>query len=535
MPEPALRTLQTGGRYQGTPFDLQEQLDAEFIPFGDWLPDVAPLGHPGCLNARNCVPRTNSYGEMRGLAAVTEGGVLPSRVLAHTWAQGRDASYHNFCATETNIYRLVNPTADEDEGEEVWSDMNATGVSYAAAGWEFVTWGDLVIAFSREHPPQFINVEDSTARFADLPGDPPTAKRAAIVSDFLMTGDVSGNPNRVHWSGYDNIETWASSIRTQADFQDLPSHLGRVQRIMPGEFGLVFLDHGVVRMDLAGGEASVLVFTVDAQEQVLGTPAPESVCKQGNNVFFFSHGGFMRFDGAQMVPIGANRVDEWFRAEVSRAQLRNIQGVVDRTGRLVLWGFTSERAGGDTFDSYLVYNWVSDRWSHARMGSGENGLLSCELLTEYIPTSVTLEQLTTPLDAPGQASWDSDAYLDSVISVACFLTTHQLGVFGGDALRAEFETREVGAPSRRLRCVGIRPVIDRMDGGSGDEVTAYVAHRDQLSDLSSERTTAAPVYPASGVSPQNISSRYQRYGVFVSGGFEHAHGCVPELRLEGRH
>lgn len=512
------------------PFDIREQLEAEFIPFGDFIPDVSPLGHPGCLVARNCVPRTNSFGELLSLTPFTN--ALSGKALGHTWAQATDGSYHNYAGDNTTLYELV-------EGK-TWESRNAEDVEYAATTWEFVTWGDFVIAVSGEHSPQYLDLSVGGSRFQDLADEgetPPVARHAGIVRDWLVLGDIDNHPSRVHWSGYDDPTKWGEAAGTTSDFQDLPAHLGRVQRIVPGEYGLIFTEHAITVMQLSNDPGVVWQF--NTIEKSVGTPAPRSVCWLGNNVFFYSWGGFYLFDGQQLIPIGANKVDSWFSEFASSTAFREVHGVIDRDKRLVLWSFPSRDALEGVSDTLLIYNMVSDRWSYARIDSGEEGTVTTELMTEYIPSDVTLEELDEfypelegGIDAEDVPSFDSAAYIGGAIALSCFTPDHRLAVFSGAPLRCEIETGEIGSSRDRLFVSGVRPIVDQ-SGSDVNDVHACVIFRNNVTDTACS-STADRSLNRNGEIDFRVSARYQRYRFFIDGGFEHAHGYSPRIRLAGR-
>ena len=287
-------------------------------------------------------------------------------------------------------------------------------------------------------------------------------------------------------------------------------------------------------MSLNPGDAALGAFQFDVLEQAAGTFSPESVCWSESRIFFYTRSGFYSFTGGQMVPIGANRIDKWFLQNVKREGISRMKGVVDRRNRLVLWGFESQRSEAHQIDSLLIYNWTSNRWSYARLEPNEAGTLVSELLTEYIPTTKTLDDLADlypSIDASGIPSFDSDTYLGGAISLSVFDTDHKLAVFAGDPLPAVFETGEFGSSRERLFCSGIRPVIDQTDT-SATTIRACVHFRDKPTSVQCVPTTPTPVNE-SGECPQRVNARYQRYRVYVDEGFNHAHGVVPRVKLLG--
>ena len=510
---PLVRAGQIGSDIN--PLEVALQGDA-LVPagFNDWIPDLSPVGHPGLLDAVNCVPLTNSFGELRNTVAVTDG--ISDKVLAHTWAQSTDSAYHNFAADRTNIYRLLS-------NNTTWQTV---GTGYDTLEWGFVVWGSFVIALSPNQAPQVLDASLGTNEmFADLPGSPPTAGTGAVMRDFLVLGQIENLPNRVQWSGYDDITQWEPSFATLSDYQDLPAYLGRVQRIVPGDYGLIFTEHGIVRMSLFDTADANVSFRFDVLERGIGTPAPRSVCWLGDTVFFYSQAGFYAFDGQNLVPIGSNVVDRWFRERVTHVDIREMQGVVDRSNSLVFWAF---RTGSeDNYDSLLVYNFESNRWSHSDS-------FDCELLTEFVSSNLSLEDLDTffpdGINAGSAESFDSAVYAGGELDLTVFDTSNRMATLSGPPLPARFVTGEKSLGGDLMFCENIRFLVDA--GSDSTSIDGYVVHRDDM--LSADHTTEGPFsVNANGDASCLVSSRFQRYRVDVSGGFRHAYGIIPKVRAAG--
>ena len=491
--------------------------------FNDWIPDLAPVGHPGLLEAMNAVPLTNSFGELKAVNEFT--AALDGKALAHTWVQSGDAAYNNFAADSTKIYRL--------SAANTWTTV---GSGYAASSWEFVTWGNFVVALSPEHAPQVLDTTaGSDVQFGDLPGSPPQARTGAVMRDFMVLGRLQGNPNRVQWSGYDNISQWGVSASTLADYQNLPPYLGRVQRIVPGEYALIFTEHGIVRMGLYDSPSAQTAFRFDVLERGLGTPAPQSVCWIGDTVFFYSQAGFYAFDGQQVLPIGGNVVDRWFRDMLHPTAVSTIQGRIDRADSRVYWAFRSKDSSGVFFDSLLIYNFEANRWSWARAPGTET-----ELLTEYIPSDLTLEDLDALLpangavggiDTPGAVSFDNAAMSGGGPTVGAFSRDHKLATLTGNSLPARFTTGERSIGGDLMFCENVRFLIETADADTTN-IAVTVRQRDDLLDPLLQDEGPFTVND-NGDASTLATGRFQRYQVDVTGGFKHAYGIIPKVRSAG--
>jgi hypothetical protein len=76
-----------------------------------------------------------------------------------------------------------------------------------------------------------------------------------------------------------------------------------------GQFGLIFQESRITRMDYRGGN---VVFSFRRIEDNRGAVQGKNVIQVGNLVYFLSEDGFYVTDGSSSKPIGANKVDRFF-------------------------------------------------------------------------------------------------------------------------------------------------------------------------------------------------------------------------------
>jgi hypothetical protein len=489
------------------------------VPFGEWMPDLPARGHPGALIARNVIPEVNSYRPLRAPEAYST--AMAGRVLGAFWAQDDSNTMFNFAGDGTDLYRL--------SATGVWDVISQAG-GYSAVDWEFAKFGDRILAAHRGGVPQFYDMATG-GLFADLAGSPPQAARVAVVRDFVVLGDIAGAPARVQWSGFNNSTLWtptASTAQSQADTQDIFGRGGRVQKIVGGEEGLIFLENSIVIMRYVGPD---LVFTFAEVEANRGTPAPGSVVRSGDTVFFYAHDGFyaVSTNGAASKPIGHNRVDRWFEVNASVATLLTMKGGVDRRRRLVVWSFSSAGAL-DVNDTLLIYNYGADKWSYATV---DTDLVSGIASSGY--NLDTLDSLLTGGIDAGSFPVDSSAFAGGALDLAVFDSTHRVASFNGTPLAATIDTKEFddaqigeGPSGRRIFTRSARPLVD----GAGATLTVQVGHRDTQN---SPPSFAGP-YAVNSIGEANYrrDSRYQRMRVVIDGEFDHATGCIVDAELSGR-
>ncbi len=478
------------------------------ILFNEYLPDQPALGQKGLVSVRNALPDIKGFRQMRDIQPITT--ALPGTVIGSLWAADDDGNFFFFAATSTGIFRLQN---------NAWLDISKPG-GYNADRWDMVAWGNRVIATNDVDPMQYFDLGQSTA-FADLPGSPPRARHIGIVRDFIVIGNVvdqgDERRSRVAWSGFNNSELWAPSPSTQAGFQDILIGGGKVQRIVPGELGVIFLERAVLLMAYAGPK---VIFRFDEVESGRGTPAPDSVCWSGNRIFYLGHDGFYAMDrSANNVQfIGANRIDRTITDDVNTNHYDRVVGQIDYRRRLVFWAYPSKASSG-TPDKVAIYNWQANKWSVAD--------IAITRISEYISPSLSLDELDTVLaDIDSESiNVDSDAYKGGLRGLVLFTADNRMGLLEGQPLTAEFETGDFGTQGISMMN-RVRPSVDR-----AASMQLFHGGRDGQAD-NLDWSTAISLNRINEFSLRK-RARYHRLRLVVSGGFEYAVGIEPYLAPAG--
>jgi hypothetical protein len=189
---------------------------------------------------------------------------------------------------------------------------------------------------------------------------------------------------------------------------------GDIQRIVPGQFGVVFQQSAISIMSYTGPPT---IFSLNLVEKGRGTPAPGSVCWYGSNIYYLGDDGFYVFNqGSQ--PISTERVNRWFFNEISTSEVDSVKGVIDPRNQFVIWVFKSS-SGLSYSDRILFYNWGADKWSY--------GELNIESISQYATAGLSLDDLDTVLTDIDSESIpvDSDAYQGGTVSLIAFDSTHK--------------------------------------------------------------------------------------------------------------
>lgn len=469
------------------------------VPTGEWLPDLPEYGNPGATIAKNVFPEDGGYGPLPALNEVF--GTLEERCQGFFPCRDSAGTVFNFAGDDENLYVLTNIS---------WSVASTASFSYATATddfWEFVQWNDRVICVNGTNAVQTISLSDG-ATFASLGGAPPIAKHIAVVKDFVVLGNISTFPNRVQWCAIDNPDSWTLTVATQCDFQDIRGNGGNIQRIVSGEYGTIFQERQIVRMQYVGDPA---IFSFEPIDRQRGAWNSASVVPLGDVAFYLAETGFFLFNGSQSLPISNRKIERYFMRDLDVGYVYRVFGAANVERNVVMWVYPGAGNASGLCNKAVIYNWVTTQWSFAEFES--------ELLSVFLSPGYTLDELdaiSTSVDLLPYPL-DSRFYQGGLTSFGGFTKNHIMGLFGGTPLDATVETGEIAhAQGKRAMVRGVRPLVD------GDSATISVASRNRLSDTHSFGSAISQ--RDSGICPVRVDARYHRYRISTTGDFKKIQG-----------
>lgn len=429
------------------------------IPLAKWTPDLFGLANPGQTDAKNVFGTGSGYAPVKALSAISMTG-LNAKAIGALSAQDSTGTTQTFAGDATKLYKLTDAT---------FADVSKAG-GYSVSGterWEAVQYGQRVIFTQIGDVPQKFDLGSSSV-FANLGGSPPQARHIAVVRDFVVVGNTTNSPQEVRWSGFNDSEGWTAGTN-QSDAQTLQGG-GWVQGIIGGEVGYIYQERAITRMTYEGPP---LYFRFDLLEDKRGLAAPGSLIRTGSQMYFYAQDGFYMKDGdAPSVPIGNQRVDDWFAAHIQPNTITAITSGADPANKLIYWSFVSTDASDTSHpDTLLIYNWQNQEFSYAKVDH--------ELIFPALTEGYTLESLgavyssieTVPL------SLDDRAWTGGSVYLGAFNTTHNLARFGGSNLAATVQTSDFeGAAGKRSIITNLTPLTDSPD------MTAIIRSRERMSD-----------------------------------------------------
>src|SRR6478609_2425430 len=485
------------------------------FPLSEWLPDIPALNNPGATVATNVIPGpNNSYESFPGLVVNASASGMAT-INNFFYARDKANNTYTYAGNATKLFV-----------QSAGSFNNASGASapYTVATsdcWEFVSWGETVIAVDGHADlPQQISL--GAAQFVSIAGAP-KARHIAVIKDFVVLGNVSDSSTmvqRVRWSGINNSAAWSVDAATLSDYQDLPGNGGWVQKIISGEQGYIFQERAIWRMTFVG---SPLIFQFDKIHDQIGAYAPQSVVNYENVTFFLANDGFKKFDGTNITPIGEGKVDKTFLADLDRSYVNNIRATLYDQLKLVMWAYPGIGNTGGRCNHIMLYSYAYDRWARVDVPASLVGFGTIAIASTLGYTLDGLDAVSSSIDAL-LYSLDDRIWTGGSLVFAAFVGD-QLYYFTGTPLPAEVETSEynlMASMEGNLNNLAQIEEVWPVANGLSAAVTLTVKYRNvRTENLSS----VGPNTPNdTGFAEFHNTARYHRFNVKTTGAFDSIQG-----------
>ena len=475
------------------------------IPFGEWLPDKPKFMNPGANVAKNVYFAARSYKPFPSLVVYSSNDITAASKGAGSFRSTSNANF-NFAATTSNIYQFTSGAFTSRK-----SGLTSGVTDFAT----FTQFGDHIIYSNGVDAPQYYLMGTST-NFATLDsiktaGTVPTFRTSGVIRDFLVTGNQTNNRNRVQWSGINDITHWQAGTK-QSDFQDLPGSGGQIVAVTSGEYGYIFRQNEIVRMDYVGG-ATIFRFSVVSPNR--GAVYGKTVCQDNRRVFFYADDGFFEVNGDQIKPIGAEKVNRFFDIDLDKAYTDRIVAAVDPFNQLAIWLYPSGDNPANTTgicDKLLIYNYVTEKWSFAKANAST-------IFTQFVGQyTVEMMDLIAPNLENINIALDTTFWQGNQMYLGAIDENYKAAIFSGNNNEVEIETRELELfPGLRSDITEVRPIVDAT-------ATVALTTRERLADTTSTSSFNSMV--ANGSVPVRASGRYVRANVKIAAGsnWNHAQG-----------
>lgn len=481
------------------------------ISFAAFEPSRSPFNTSSSTFALNVRPRADGWGPMPSLTPYTQ--ALPGECLGAVYTRNSDGIISIFAGTKTALYRF-------NTGTLAWDDISrTTGGPYNVPdgdNWCFTYYGRSLGATNIANEPQIFDTEAGLT-FANLAGSPPKAKFCWVAGDFFVLGHLDGFPERVQWSGLNNVEHWTVGEQG-ADYQTFPDG-GEVQGGITDRLGAFVMQRDSIRY-MQFDSASNYTFTFQAVNPKRGAVSPLSIVQIGPQDFLYlSEDGFFR--GAAGTPIGAEVVDSWFLGdELDVDAISLVQGVSDPYEKIVWWKYRTQVGT----QRLIGYDWQLGRWCYSDAPVG--------YLMSTLTPGLTWDALSTfygSIDAVVEP-FDSRFFKGGRPSFSAFGLDNRLGFFTGLSLEATIETATMElSPGQRSFVYGLRVVTD------APTVSVAVGTADYHGGAVSWKA-ANSGSSVTGVLPARANGKLHRFRATIPAGtdWDYLHGIDPMVRSGGR-
>lgn len=455
-----------------------------------WLPDYVPFGIPkgGLIKAKNLLPYDEKYGPIPGKLDYSSSTISGSSRGCYNMVIN-DVGYP-IIGTTTKLYRL--------NADKTLTDKTKAATTYACGEnqWQFVTYGKWTIATNYADSVQkHTDISHPADLFVDLGGTPPKAKYALMEKGHLILGychDGTERPNRLTWSGFENLESYTPDLATGADYQDIPdaemiTGLGKA-----GNYIGVFHNNSITVGTYIGAPYT---FALDYNKIMNIGAIRYSTISIGDYCFFLSMNGIYVFTGTEAISIGEG-VERFVINNINLPYSYLINTLHDPVNHLVYWFYPS--TGSTTIDKVLIYNYKAKKFTY-----GEIDIQSAFIMKS---AAITLDDLDTYYSSLDDIPYSLDSSrwtAGSKMIAGINPSTSKVCTLTGDALEWDIETGEYGLTGQTIDIEGVRARVNLATG----EVSSRVGGRYNEDEVR-VYTEWATVNENTGIIDIRTSNRY---------------------------
>ena len=476
------------------------------VDLGKFAPDVADYNVGVARMAKNVVPIPGGYKSVRDIEEINN---VAASLSAYHHAKGfyfqrtdlstiltGDGVDLFFLTNNSNLPKFYIDNSGAPSSFEKTSLASSSGPFWQIAP---VQWNDDLYIFGDVSPPQKISQSDLIGlnQTSDAPGSPPEAEYAAVVRQQMVVGNTYESavnyPRRVRWSAFGNPESWTNGT-DQAGQEDLLGG-GRITGVVGGEFGLIFQETKITRINYIGVPN---IWEFDPISEGKGCLSPNSIVKVAEDTYFWAGDGFSVIrNGSVVEPISVGRVNEYIRNSVALNSQddgfwqQSVHGAYDQGHNHIWWSIptalqTSTRGEADTI---LVYDIGSGDWSIIEPTFAANVRMIGLYSRRAGFAGGTLDDRILP--STGLIAYKSTA--TNTVYTYSFEST--------DVLAAELETGEIFTEGQESYVRAARPLCDAA-------MSVQLLTKDNLDDTETEGSVVAQ--NTHGVCDFDSESKYHR-------------------------
>jgi hypothetical protein len=498
------------------------------VQWGEWRPDIATLDTQFANDVENVFPGSNSYLPVPSFSTFSDAVVPPppstERIVGLFSARTNAGEWLVYAGTPTKLYSWTMLAG--------WTDVSRTvGGAYHVPSsgelWSFAQFGKWVIACQIGDKPQALDIETAGATFADIAAFPTNAHNVRTIGDFLVFSRLLDYPTTkrgfrfVKWSAINDPFAYTPGINL-SDEQEFPDG-GPVMGIAGDKIGYVVQDRAIRLMQFLPGDTTyIFAFSKVAYDR--GSVSEYGFASLGDTLYVLCEDGFYALSGSSLIPIGHEKVNEWFLAN-SDIGRRNVVQCITAVKPYIFWAHhASSGSPVAYYDRVILFNWTNQRWAKMAI----NAQMWATLAAVNLDLDTTGTETGDALLDSTARSLDSFAYMGGRPRVAAVDPAGNLVDLTGPNLQATLETGEAHLVLGSRAMVG--DVYPLADGAGG---VIYDGTRERLQD----GVTWGPACPIeiTGSAAVYSSARLHRFRHIIPAQtvWTHAQGVVADAQQDG--
>nr|WP_321980142.1 hypothetical protein [uncultured Cohaesibacter sp.] len=361
------------------------------IPFGEYSPDSSPFNGKVLPYMRNAQPVADGWAPFPSFEPFSE--PLPEKPCGSFLARREDGGYVVYAGGLTGLYRLDPATRD-------WISVGSGYTLSDGMTWAFAQWGQTVVAGNRNTNIQQIDLA-SYGNATELTAI--KARSLFVIGANLFAGGHIDLPDGVQWSADEDISSWPIATNG-GDYQEFPDG-GWVLQGFSGQQGAYILQKNAIRT-VSWNPGGTYNFTFSKVAEI-GIVGPNAGITVNQTTYFLAQDGFyaVSYDaekGLLTPPIGAEKVNRAFMAEVDLDSLDEVQAFADPLNKIVGWAYRTTGYTGPRFNVILGYDWQLGRWFRLEREITWLTTLATpgNTLESLDEVSASLDDLAISLDSP---------------------------------------------------------------------------------------------------------------------------------------
>lgn len=325
-----------------------------FLKAPEYAPDMLGISDNVTDKVINLFPTSNGYKPVCSPELLVK-GLEGIDIIASFAGSSVEAGTIYVVADKANLYLY-------DQVIKQWRSIKNPDREYNSvddAIWQFALFGKYLIAVHPYNVPQLLDLH-KLDHFKDLGGNPPIARYVAVWENFLVLLNLADYPERIMWSGLNDIEFWKAGEKS-CDYQDFPGS-GSIQASSSSINPLIFTENAIYKAIFMPGSAYIFRF-----QRVYVSYSPlkaETISGRDGTYFFVAAKQLWEItEAGRLRQIGKDKVNETIFAN----EMNQFKLCVDYTSPKLFCLIKSRQQ--NIYEETLVYDWELGKFSSLAVGA----------------------------------------------------------------------------------------------------------------------------------------------------------------------